>query len=260
MNTTHDPRQNHLLAALPATDLKRLSLHLELVAMPHGESYCQSPDMLQYVYFPTTSIISLLYVTESGAPAEIAGVGNEGMLGISQFMDGNFVPSLSFVRMAGYGYKLPFRVLIEEFNRAGSMERLLLRYTHTLITQASQTALCNRFHKVDQQLCRWLLLTLDRRKSHELVLTPELVASMFGAGRECIMEAIMMLQQAELISYRDGHVSVLDRHKLEDHACDCYRVIKEEYDHLLGLDWDWRPMPESAKTWSRVSTSICAQM
>lgn len=260
MNTPHAPCQNHLLAALPAADLKRLSRHLELVTMPHGESYCQSPDKLQYVYFPTTSIISLLYVTESGAPAEIAGVGNEGMLGISQFMDGNFVPSLAFVRMAGYGYKLPVRVLIEEFNRAGPMERLLLRYTHTLITQTSQTALCNRHHKVDQQLCRWLLLNLDRMKSHELVLIPELVASMFGVGRECIMEAVMRLQQAELIRYRDSHVSVPDRHKLEDHACECYRVIKAELNHLLGLDWDWRPMPESAKTWSRASASICAQM
>jgi CRP-like cAMP-binding protein len=253
------PRQNHLLDALPSADLKRLAPHLELVPMPLGEYYYESGDPIQYVYFPTTSVVSLLYVTEKGCPAEIAGVGNEGMLGIAQFMDGNIAPTLAFVRMAGYGYKLPARVLIEEFNRAGSMERLLLRYTHALITQVSQTALCNRHHHVEQQLCRWLLLTLDRMQSNELILTQELVASMFGLGRKCIMEAIKGLQQEELIRYCDGHITVLDRHRLENCTCQCYRVIKAELDHLLGLDWDWRPMPESTRTWTRASTSLCAQ-
>ena len=254
------PRQNHLLDALPSADLKRLAPHLELVPMPLGEYYYESGDPIQYVYFPTTSVVSLLYVTEKGCPAEIAGVGNEGMLGISQFMDGNFVPSLSFVRMAGYGYKLPFRVLIEEFNRAGSMQRMLLRYTQALITQTSQTAVCNRHHSVAQQLCRWLLMTLDRVPSNELILTQELIAEMIGVRREGIMEALGKLRQAGIISYRYGRITVLNRSELEDLACECYGVVKNEFDRLLGLDWDWRPMPESVNTWSRAKMSLCAQM
>jgi CRP-like cAMP-binding protein len=241
-------------------ELKRLSPHLELVHMPLGESYCESGGELQHVYFPTTSIVSLLYVMESGAPAEIAGVGNEGMLGISLFMEGDATPSMSFVRTAGYGYKMKARRLMEEFNRAGAMKRLLLRYTQALITQTSQTAVCNLHLSVDQRLCRWLLLTLDRMPSNELTLTQELAASMFGVDRVDVMEAICTLQQAGLIRYRDNHITVLDRLGLEGHACECYRVIKREFDRLRGLDWDWRPMPESVKMWSRAGTSICAQM
>jgi CRP-like cAMP-binding protein len=260
MSVTHVQKQNHLLAALPTDDLKRLSPHLELVQMPLGEFYYESGGELEYVHFPTTSVVSLLHTMESGTPAEIAGVGNEGMLGISLFMGGKAAPSMAFVRTAGYGYKLKARLLIEEFNRAGSMQRLLLRYTQTLITQTSQTAVCNRRHSLDQRLSRWLLMTVDRMPSIELILAQELVASLFGVGRESVMSAVMKLQQAGLIRYHHGHISVLDRTGLECHTCGCYRVIKQELDRLLGLDWDWRPMPESVRTWSRASTSICAQM
>jgi CRP-like cAMP-binding protein len=197
---------------------------------------------------------------ENGASAEIAGVGKEGMLGISLFMGGNNTPSRASVRAAGFGYKMKAQLLIDEFNRAGSMQRLLLRYTQALITQTSQTAVCNRHHSVAQQLCRWLLLTLDRAPSNELILTQELIARMLGVRREGVAEALRRLQQAGLIRYHYGHITVLDRHGLEDHACECYNVVKMEFDRLLGLDWDWRPMPESVKTWSRASTSICAQM
>ena len=260
MAVPHNPNQNHLLASLPVAEFGRIAPHLELAPMPLGEVYHESGDKLQHVYFPTTSIVSLHYAMENGAPAEIAGVGNEGMLGISLFMGGKASPSRAFVRTAGYGYKLKARLLMEEFNLTGSMQRLLLRYTQALITQTSQTAVCNRYHSVEQKLRRWLLLTLDRMPSNELVMTQELLASMFGVGRESVMEAVRKLQQAGLICYRRGHITVLDRHGLEDHACECYSVIKMELDRLLGLDWDWRPMPESVKTWSRANTSIGAQM
>jgi CRP-like cAMP-binding protein len=260
MATPHDPTQNHLLASLPVAEFKRLSPHLELIPMPLGEVYCESGGKLQNVYFPTTSIVSLHYVMENGASAEIAGVGKEGMLGISLFMGGNTTPSRASVRAAGYGYKLKARLLMEEFNRAGSMQRLLLRYTQALITQTSQTAVCNRHHSVAQQLCRWLLMTLDRVASNDLTMTQELVAGMIGVRRETIMDALRKLQQAGIISYRYGHITVLNRPGLEERACECYDVVKMEFDRLLGLDWDWCPMPESVKTWSRASTSICAQM
>jgi CRP-like cAMP-binding protein len=260
MTTPHNPRQNHLLNALPVADLKRLSPHLELVPMPIGQSFSEFNGKLQYVYFPTTSIVSLLYVIESGTLAEIASVGNEGMLGISLFMEGSSTPSLSIVRTAGFGYKMKARLLMEEFNRAGSIERLLLRYTHALITQTSQTAVCNLHHSVDQQLCRWLLQTLDRLPSNELTLTLDMVANMFGVDREAVKAALGKLQQAGVVTYRLGHITVLDRHGLEDQACECYSVIKREFDRLHGLDFDWRPMPDSIKTWSKASLSICAQM
>ena len=260
MATPHDPTQNHLLASLPVAEFKRLSPHLELVPMPLGEVYCESGGKLQHVYFPTTSIVSLHYITENGASAEIAGVGKEGMLGISLFMGGNTTPSRASVRATGFGYKLKAKILIDEFNRAGSMQRMLLRYTQALITQTSQTAVCNRHHTVAQQLCRWLLMTLDRVSSNELILTQELIAGMLGVRREGIMEVLGKLRQDGIISYRHGHITVLNRSALEDQACECYSVVKSEFDRLLGLDWDWRPMPESVKTWSRASTSVSAQM
>jgi hypothetical protein len=260
MTAPHKPGQNQLLNALPVADLKRLFPHLELVPMPIGECYSESGGKLKYAYFPTTSIVSLINVTENGATAEIANVGNEGMLGISLFMDGNATPCKSIVRAAGFGYKMKARVLMEEFNRAGVMERMLLRYTHALISQTSQTATCNLNHSLDQRLCRWMLLTLDRMPSNELIFAPELVVSMFGAGGEEVMEALRKLQQAGLISYRLGHITVLNRQGLEEQACECYSEIKMEFDRLHGLDFDWRPMPESIRTWSRASSSICAYL
>ncbi len=260
MSSPYSPTQNHLLASLPVAELKRLTPHLELTPMPLGEVYYESGGKLQHVYFPTTSIVSLHYVMENGASAEIAGVGKEGMLGISLFMGGNTTPSRASVRAAGFGYKMKAQLLMQEFNQNRSMQQLLLRYTQALITQTSQTAACNRHHSVGQQLCRWLLLTLDRAPTNELVLTQELIADMLGVRREAITEALKKLQQAGFISSRRGCITVLNRAGLEDHACECYGVVKQEFDRLLGLDWDWRPMPESVQSWHRASKSICAQM
>ena len=201
--------------------------------MPLGDVLYESGGQLQHVYFPTTAIVSLHYVMESGASSEIAGVGNEGVLGISLLMGGNTTPSRAIVQTAGHGYRLKARLLMEEFNRAGPMMRLMLRYTQALITQISQTAVCNRHHSVEQQLCRWLLLTLDRLPSNELTMTQELIASMLGVRREGITETAGNLQRAGLISYRRGHITVLDRSGLESHACECYNVVKKEFDRLL---------------------------
>ena len=234
MTSLHEPRQNHLLAALPAAEFDRLRPHLELVPMPLGEVLYESGGQLNHVYFPTTSIISLHYVMEDGSSAEIAGVGNEGILGISLFMGGNTTPSRAVIQTAGHGYRLKAQYMMEEFNRAGVMLRLLLRYTQALITQMSQTAVCNRHHSLEQQLCRWLLLTLDRLPSQELVMTQELVASMLGVRREGVTEAAGKLQHAGIISYRRGHITVLDRSGLETHACECYKVVKKEFDRLLS--------------------------
>ena len=238
MSDSQAPQQNHLLAALPAEIFERISPHLELVSMSLGEVLCESGDQLQYVYFPTTAIVSLHYVMESGASAEIAGVGNEGVLGISLFMGGNTTPSRATVQTAGYGYRLKRRLMMEEFNRAGgrragALQNLLLRYTQALIAQMSQTAVCNRHHSVEQQLCRWLLSTLDRLPSNELTMTQELIASMLGVRREGITEAAGHLQQAGFIRYRRGHITVLDRLGLESRVCECYAVVKNEYDRLL---------------------------
>ena len=227
------PNQNHLLAALPAEIFERISPHLELISMPLGEVLYESGGQLHHVYFPTTAIVSLHYLMESGASAEIAGVGNEGVLGISLFMGGNTTPSLATVQTAGSGYRLKGRLMMEEFNRAGPMLRLMLRYTQALITQISQTAACNRHHSIEQQLCRWLLLTLDRVPSNELTMTQELIASMLGVRREGITEAAGNLQRAGLISYRRGHIMVLDRSGLESRACECYNVVKKEFHRLL---------------------------
>ena len=234
MSAPHTPSQNHLLAALPTAEFERLAPNLELVPMPLGEVLYESGGQLQHVYFPTTSIVSVHYVMENGSSAEIAGVGNEGILGISLFMGGNSTPSRAIVQTAGYGYRLNARLLMEEFNRAGLMMRLLLRYTQALITQMSQTAVCNRYHSVDQQLCRWLLLTLDRLPSNELIMTQELVASMLGVRREAVTEAAGKLQHAGFIRYRRGHITVLDRSGLVAHVCECYAVVKKEFDRLLS--------------------------
>jgi CRP-like cAMP-binding protein len=229
----HSPHQNHLLAALPASDFQRLASHLELVPMKLGEVLYESGGQLRYVYFPTTSILSLLYVMEDGASAEIAIVGNEGILGISLFMGGESTPSRAVVQSAGYAFRLKADLLKNEFGRFGPTMHLLLRYTQALITQMAQTAVCNRHHSVDQQLCRWLLLSLDRLQTNELSMTQELIANMLGVRREGVTEAAGKLQGAGLISYRRGQITVLDRPGLEARSCECYQVIKTEFDRLL---------------------------
>jgi CRP-like cAMP-binding protein len=247
MKSPHSPNQNHLLAALPEAEYERLVAHLELVPMPLGEILYEPGSQMQHACFPTTAIVSLHYVMDTGASAETAGVGNEGVVGISLFMGGNTTPSSAVVQTAGHGYRLDAQLLRQEFARAGLMQRLLLRYTQALITQVTQTAVCNRHHSVEQQLCRWLLLTLDRVSSRELVITQELVASMLGVRREGITEAAGKLQQAGFIRYRRGHISVLDRSGLETRACECYAVVKQELGRLLSdvrYRQDVAPEPE----------------
>ncbi len=234
MTSVQNPVQNHLLATLPANELEHLSAHLELVPLRLGDMLYEPGGQLHYAYFPTTSIISLHYVMASGASAEAAGVGNEGMLGVSLFMGGNTTASSAVVQTAGHAYRLERHLLKQEFDRAGILQRLLLRYTQALMTQMSQTAVCNRHHSVEQQLCRWLLLTLDRIPSGELTMTQELVASMLGVRREGITEAAGKLQNAEIIRYRRGHIAVLDRAGLEINVCECYAVVKKELDRLLS--------------------------
>ena len=242
MSLPHSPNQNHLLAALPAAEFERLASHLELVPMLLGDTLYEPGGQLSHVYFPTTAIVSLLYIMESGVSAEIAGVGNEGVLGISLFMGGDTTPSSAVVQTAGHGYRLQGRLLKEEFNRAGLMQRLLLRYTQALVTQMFQTGACNRHHSIEQQLCRWLLLTLDRLPTNELIMTQELVASALGVRREGITEAAGKLQRAGIISYRRGHISVLKRSGLETGACECYAVVKKELGRLLS-DVQYRQSP-----------------
>jgi len=232
----HSPRHNHLLDALPAADYGRLEPHLELVPMPLGEVLYEPGVQLRYVYFPVSSIVSLLYVMENGASAEIAIVGNEGILGISLFMGGETTPSRAVVQSAGHGYRLKAQLLKDEFGRFGLMMHLLLRYTQALITQMSQTAVCNRHHSIDQQLCRWLLLSLDRLASNELTMTQELIANMLGVRREGVTESAGKLQKLGLISYNRGLITVLDRAALEAQACECYAVVKKEFDRLLPLE------------------------
>ncbi|WP_199100560.1 Crp/Fnr family transcriptional regulator [Dyella sp. ASV21] len=233
MTAASDPRQNRLLAALPDAEWTRWAPHLEPVDMPLGKVLYESGSRLSHVYFPTTSIVSLLYVMEDGASAEIAVVGNEGIVGISLFMGGESTPSRALVQSAGQGFRLKADLMLQEFNRAGPVLHLLLRYTQALITQMSQTAVCNRHHSLDQQLCRWLLLSLDRLHSKELVMTQELIANMLGVRREGVTEAAGNLQQAGLIRYQRGHITVLDRTGLEGRTCECYAVVKKEYDRLL---------------------------
>jgi CRP-like cAMP-binding protein len=233
MPPTHSPQQNHLLAALAPRDFAPLAEHLELVSLPLGEVLYEPDGQLQHAYFPTTAIVSLHYVSASGASAEIAGVGNEGVVGISLFMGGDTTPSSAAVQTAGHAYRLPRRLLREEFDRAGPILSLLLRYTQALITQMTQTAVCNRHHSVDQQLCRWLLMTLDRIPSGQLTMTQELVANTLGVRREGITVAAGKLQEAGLIRYRRGHIAVLERAGLELRSCECYKVVKNEFDRLM---------------------------
>ena len=228
-----DPRKNRLLKALPDAEWDRWLPHLEAVEMPLGKVLYEPGVRLTHVYFPTTSIVSLLYVMEDGASAEIAVVGDDGLVGISLFMGGESTTNRAVVQSAGLGFRLKANLLMLEFNRAGPVLHLLLRYTQALITQMAQTAVCNRHHSLDQQLCRWLLLSLDRLPSNELIMTQELIANMLGVRREGVTEAAGNLDKAGLINYRRGHITVLDRGGLEKRTCECYAVVKQEYDRLL---------------------------
>jgi len=229
----HSPRQNHLLAALPAADYERLLPNLELVQLPLAWAVYEAGGKLGYVYFPTSSIVSLLYVMEDGASAEIAVTGRDGLVGIALFMGGETTPSRAVVQSAGYGYRLKASLLKREFEQGGALQHLALRYTQALITQMAQTAVCNRHHSVEKQLCRWLLLSLDRLPSNELSMTQELIANMLGVRREGVTEAAGKLQADGLIHYSRGHITVLDRPQLEQRVCECYAVVKKEYDRLL---------------------------
>lgn len=233
MISPHDPKKNQLLAALPEAEWQRWLPKLEAIEMPLGQVLYESGSTLEYVYFPTSSIVSLLYLLENGASAEIAIVGNEGIVGISLFMGGESTPSRAVVQSAGQGYRLSARAMKEEFSRAGPVLHLLLRYTQALITQMTQTAVCNRHHTLDQQLCRWLLLSLDRLQGNDLVMTQELIANMLGVRREGVTEAAGKLQATGLIRYSRGHITVLDRTGLEKRTCECYAVVKRECDRLL---------------------------
>lgn len=233
MPLSHDPRRNHLLAALPAEDYARLLPNLERIPMPLGDVLYEPGTQMRHVYFPTTCIVSLLYVMENGASAEIAVVGYDGVVGVSLFMGGESTSSRAVVQSAGDAYRLKGQLLKDEFHRAGSVQFLLLRYTQALITQMAQTAVCNRHHSLDQQFCRWLLLSLDRLPSNKLVMTQELIANMLGVRREGVTEAACNVQKAGLIEYHRGHITVLDRAGLEARTCECYAVVKRESDRLL---------------------------
>ena len=228
-----DPRQNQLLAQLPPDEWQRWQPQLEAVKLPLGQVLYESGATMSHVYFPTTSIVSLLYVMEDGGSAEIAVVGKEGIVGVSLFMGGQSTPSRAVVQSAGEGYRMASRSMMDEFNRAGPVLHLLLRYTQALITQMAQTAVCNRHHSLDQQLCRWLLLSMDRLEGNELVMTQELIANMLGVRREGVTEGALKLQRAGLIQYARGHITVLNRLGLEARTCECYGVVKKEYDRLL---------------------------
>ncbi len=230
---SHSPLENKLLAALPAADYARLLPNLELVPLPLGWAVYESGGPQGYVFFPTSSIVSLLYVMENGASAEIAIVGNDGLVGIALFMGGESTPSRAVVQSAGFGYRLRAAALKDEFNHGGELQHLALRYTQALITQMAQTAVCNRHHVVEQQLCRWLLLSLDRLRSNELAMTQDLIANMLGVRREGVTEAAGHLQNEGLIHYSRGKIAVIDRKKLEQRVCECYAVVKREYDRLL---------------------------
>ncbi len=238
MTDACNPRQNHLLNLLPSPQYERLIPHLEGVSMRLGEVLYESGGELNYVYFPTNCIVSLLYVMENGASAEIAVTGNDGIVGVAIFMGGGTMPNRAIVQSAGHAYRLRKKLFMQEFNRSGgrrsgAMQHLMLRYTQTLITQMSQTAVCNRHHSMDQQLCRWLLLSLDRLPTNELSMTQELIANMLGVRREGVTEAAGKLQKAGLIKYSRGRIMVLDRPGLEERVCECYHVVKTEFDRLL---------------------------
>jgi CRP-like cAMP-binding protein len=233
MSVLHSPRQNNLLAALPAADYQRLLPDLELVAMPLGQVLYRSGGELPYLYFPTTCIVSLVYVMANGSSAEIAVTGHEGLLGVSLFLGGHTAPNQALVQSGGHAYRVGERVIKKEFDQGGALQHLLLLYTQALIAQMAQTAVCNRHHSLDKQLCRWLLLSLDRLRSGELRMTQELIANMLGVRRQGVVEAAGNLQKAGLIDYRRGHINVLDRPGLEARVCECYAVVKREYDRLL---------------------------
>ncbi|AMC99699.1 Crp/Fnr family transcriptional regulator [Halomonas chromatireducens] len=235
MALKQEPRQNHLLAALPKDEYQRLEPHLKLVELTLGDSLAESGKAMRHVYFPLDCIVSLLCVMEDGDSTEIAVVGGEGIVGIALFMGGESTPSRAIVQSAGSAYRLDGQLLKDEFDRASTFQYLLLRYTQALITQMAQTAVCNRHHSLDQQLCRWLLLSLDRLPVNELVMTQELIANMLGVRREGVTEAAGKLQRAGLISYRRGHISILDRPGLEARVCECYSVVRQEYDRLLSF-------------------------
>lgn len=228
--------QNHLLAVLPPAELARISEGIAIAPMPLGHVLYESGDEMRHVYFPTNCIVSLLYVLADGSSAEIAIVGNEGIVGISLFMGGETTPSRAIVQSAGQAFRVASKVLKDEFRRAGPVQHVLLRYTQALITQMSQTAVCNRHHSVDQQLCRWLLMSLDRLNSKQLLMTQELIANMLGVRREGVTESAGKLQKLGLIEYSRGHIIVLDRPGLEAHACECYAVVKKEFERLLPSD------------------------
>jgi CRP-like cAMP-binding protein len=228
-----DPRTNHLLAAVPESEIQRMLPLLEWVDLPLGQVLYESGRTLSHVYFPSTAIISLLYVMENGASAEIAVVGNDGLVGISIFMGGGSTPSRAVVQSAGSGWRMRAQAVRDEFNLSGPVMHVLLRYTQALITQMAQTAVCNRHHSLDQQLCRWLLLSLDRLEGNELVMTQELIANMLGVRREGVTDSALKLQKLGLIRYARGHITVLDRPGLEARTCECYAVVKKEYDRLL---------------------------
>ena len=234
-SSSHAPEQNRLLAALAPDERERIFPHLQLVVLPLGKSLYESGDVLRHVYFPADAIVSLLYVLESGASAEIAVVGNEGLIGIALFMGGETTPSRAVVQSAGHAYRLVGQRLKEEFHRNGGVQLRLLRYTQALITQMAQTAVCNRHHSVDQQLFRWLLLSLDRLSSNELVMTQELIANMLGVRREGVTEAAGRLQKLGLIKYSRGKITVLDRPGIEALSCECYAVVKREADRIADL-------------------------
>ncbi|MDP1665904.1 MAG: Crp/Fnr family transcriptional regulator [Methylobacter sp.] len=252
MTDLHSPRQNHLLGSLPPDEYERLSLQMELVQMPLGKVLYEPGDKLSHAYFSTTSIVSLLYVMENGASAEIAVVGNDGIIGVALFMGGGTMPNRAVVQSAGYAYRLRANLLMQEFDRFGgrrygTLHHLLLRYTQALITQMAQTAVCNRHHSLDQQLCRWLLLSLDRLPSNELNMTQELIANMLGVRREGVTEAAGKLQRAALIDYSRGRITVLDRTGLEERVCECYQVVKTEFNRLL-------PSPQHVPSTADIST------
>jgi CRP-like cAMP-binding protein len=244
MTAVPDPRKNLLLAALPDAELQRWLPQLEWVEMPLGQALYESGDTMTHVYFPTTAVVSLLYVMGNGASSEIAVVGSEGIVGISLFMGGESTPSRAVVQSVGQGFRLRANLMLQEFNRVGPVMHLLLRYTQALITQMAQTTVCNRHHSLEEQLCRWLLLSLDRLKGNDLVVTQELITGMLGVRREGGTEAALKLQEIGLIRYAHAHITVLDRPELEKRTCECYAVVKKEYDRLL---------PEKLATWLAAS-------
>jgi CRP-like cAMP-binding protein len=247
MAVTPHPQQNQILNALPQAERARLFPHLKLVPLPLGKALYESGDMLRHIYFPTNAIVSLLYVLKDGASAEIAVVGNDGAIGVALFMGGETTTNRAVVQSAGSAYQLTGARLKEEFGRHGELLHILLRYTQALITQMAQTAVCNRHHSVDQQLCRWLLLSLDRLSSDKLTMTQELIANMLGVRREGVTEAAGKLQKLGVIRYRRGEIAVLDRPRLEQLCCECYAVVKTESDRLLPQHLQ-REQPEIGST------------